>query len=238
VEGNEELGVGGEVGVGLLDVGLERLESETGDGQHRGRSSLSILDGVVDDGGLNGEDREGFLASETDVEEKLERFEGVGGKVVERVRGGDADSRDDTLGVAGGALNEGSELSGSLVDDVASNEVLNKLGEADEGEGEGDGSEVGDGGTRSRAGEPAEGVETLGVEGEAGLGRLGLERLEDLLGGLRQEAGNVGPVDVEEGLELVEVDLTGDAIGVTRIRFSTSSDKGGLRRGGGEGRLD
>lgn len=125
--------------------------------------------------------------------------------------------------MTGSSLDEGSELSGSLSDDVAGNEVLNELGEADEREGERDGSEVGDRGTRRGSREPSVGVEALGVEGESVLDGLGLERNENLGGSLGEESGDVGLVDVEERLKLVEVDLEkgGEARRWSVVRIET-----------------
>lgn len=207
MEGDLELRVRGQVGVRLSDVALERLEGETGDGQHGHGCSLAVLDGVLDDRRLDGEDGEGLLTSKTDVEEELERLEGVGGEVVVRVGRGDADGRDDTLRVTGRSLDEISELSGRLVGNVAGDEVLDELGETNEGKRERDGGEVGDRWPRCRSAEPSVRVEPVGVERVSGLGGLGRQRDEDLLGGLGQETSDVRVVDVEEVLELIEVDL-------------------------------
>lgn len=78
VEGHAELGVGRKVRVDLLQVTLELLDGEAADREHGSWDALVVLHRVGNDVGLDGKEREGLLAAETDVEEQLDGFEDVG----------------------------------------------------------------------------------------------------------------------------------------------------------------
>jgi hypothetical protein len=78
VEGHAELGVGRKVCVDLFQVTLELLDGEAADREHGSRDTLVVLHRVGNDVGLDGKEREGLLAAETDVEEELDGLEDVG----------------------------------------------------------------------------------------------------------------------------------------------------------------
>lgn len=207
VEGDVELGVGRQVGVRLFDVTLQGLEGKTGDGQHGGRHALPVLHSVLHDSRLDRQQRESLLTSLSDEEEESEGLESSVGEVLEGVGRGDADGRDDTLGVTGGSLEESSELARGLVSHVADDKVLDELRQPDKRQGKRNGSEVRNGRSGGSSSEPAVDVESGGVVRGASLGGLCGKRKEDLARGSGQEGGDVRSVNVEKRLKLVKIDL-------------------------------
>jgi len=206
-EGDGDLRVLGQERVNLGNVTLEGLAAQAVDAEHGRGNTLVVGDRVGNNLGLNGEEREALLATETDVEEKGDGLLNVLVEALPRGRRSDSDGRDDTLRVAGGALEAGGHLTGGEVGDLGADNVPDELGNADKGQGEGDRGEVLDSGAGRGALEPRDHVEALAVVGEAiGIG-LGGKRDKNLVGEIREELLNEGAVDVKERLELVEVVL-------------------------------
>lgn len=140
-----------DVSVNLLDLLLERDEVETGDGEHGGGDTFTVLHRRGGERRRDGEGGEGRRALETDLEEDGEAVERV---LVERLPGirdacllgrvgaGDDGGGDDSLRVARRSLELGAELVGAEVGALAKDDVLGELGEADEGKRHGAGGEV------------------------------------------------------------------------------------------------
>lgn len=82
VQRHVELRVRRQERVGLANVLFQVFELESVDAQHVGRNTFVVLDGVLDELGLEREDREEFLSSETNVEEELKSLERVAVKRV------------------------------------------------------------------------------------------------------------------------------------------------------------
>lgn len=206
-ERDANLGVLGKEGVDLLDVALEGLAAQAVNGEHGGGGALVVGSGVGNDLGLNGNNGEGLLTTETNEEQKADGLGNVGLERSPRVGGSDGNGRDETLRVTGSTTEERTELSGVNVSHLTGDPVLGELGGADQRERQGDRGEVFGGGAGSSAAEPADKVKTLRVVGESvGVGLLG-ERDKDLLGELLEVLLDEGAVDVEERLELIEVGL-------------------------------
>lgn len=206
VEGNADLRVGSKVRVDLFDVALERLEAETVDGKHRSGDTFVVLDRVRNDLGVDSEEREALLASETNVKELLHSLEDVLVQARPAVGGSDGDSRDDTLRVTGGTLEPFSHLRWGDVSDSARNDVLRKLGDTNKGKRKGDRGKVLDTRLRRRAVEPREEVEALRIVGVAVVVSLVAER-DQQVGNLRDDGSDERRVSIIEQLELAKVVL-------------------------------
>lgn len=155
--------------------------------------------------GLESKDWERLLAAETAVEKPLERLGGVVEEGGYRGRGSNANSRDDTLRVAGGALDELTHVTRGYIQRRTGGEILDELSEPDEGEGDRNGCEIFDWWDGYRTVEPGQDVESVRIE-RAALGfRLHCERLEDVFGDRCDERGNIRLVDVVKGFEFVEI---------------------------------
>lgn len=202
-----DLSVLGQEGVDLLDVALKGLAAQAVNGEHGGGDTLAVGSGVGDDLGLNGNEREGLLTTESDVEQKLDGLGNVGRERLPRVRGGNSNGGDETLRVAGSTAEQRTKVAGGHVSHLGGNPVLDKLRRANEGERQRDRREVLDGGTRGGSAEPADQVQALRVVGEAVSVGLGGQRLQDLVGQPLEEVLDEGAVDVEQSQELVKVGL-------------------------------
>jgi hypothetical protein len=208
MQGYVDLRVFRKVLVCLGDLILEVGETHPVDDHHVGRDALAVLFSVLDELGLECEEGEKVLSSQTEVEELPERLEGVDVERVERVRTSYRDGSDDTLRVPGSTPEPAPHLTRSEVRDLAADQVLHQLGETDQGHRDGDRCEIFDRGSSARSVQPRDDVEAVGVVGVSGRLRLGGQSIE-VLGGGSQKGLDEGLVDVVQRVELVKVDLRG-----------------------------
>ena len=94
-----KLGVSWEMVVCLVDVGLEFLQTQAGNGQHWTRTALSAYNCILNDARLYRSDRKSLLASQAGIKEPFDGFVGIIGELFEGARCCNDDRRDNTLGV-------------------------------------------------------------------------------------------------------------------------------------------
>jgi hypothetical protein len=122
------------------DMGLEFLESQASNGQHRTRSTLSTYNCILNNARLHRSNRESLfkLASQAGIEKPFDGFVGVVRKLFQGARccNDSDDSRDNTLEVAGSSRKLTAKFAGSQVGDVTSDqlEILNQLSKPDKRE--------------------------------------------------------------------------------------------------------
>lgn len=96
--------------IDLFEFGFQGLGRKTSDVEHGRGLCFASVDGVGNDGGLDGKNGEILLATKSAVEEPFDSLDDVGGKGVEGFGSGDGDGRNGTLRAACPACETRTEL--------------------------------------------------------------------------------------------------------------------------------